>query len=157
MAAPKNIRLKADFDEWFPQGLYLVGEIAPVTEYQSQEDRARNRPVRPRIDEATGLALYRGTFADPSAEKDRDKSVTVEFACPHQPIPPQPVTGAPFRPVVLEGMTVAPRAETSGQAKWITWVIRATGMTAPGASTTGTARSVGRNTVTTEVSGRTAA
>ena len=25
MAAPKNIRLKADFDEWFPQGLYLVG------------------------------------------------------------------------------------------------------------------------------------
>lgn len=155
--APKNIRLKADFDEWFPQGLYLVGEIAPVTEYQSQEDRARNRPVRPRIDEATGLALYRGTFADPSAEKDRDKSVTVEFACTHQPVSPQPVTGAPFRPVVLEGMTVAPRAETSGQAKWITWVIRATGMTAPGASTTGTARSVGRSTVTTEVSGRTAA
>jgi hypothetical protein len=157
MAAPKNIRLKADFDEWFPQGLYLVGEIAPVTEYQSQEDRARNRPVRPRIDEVTGLALYRGTFADPSAEKDRDKSVTVEFACPHQPVPPQPVTGAPFRPVVLEGMTVAPRAETSGQAKWITWVIRATGMTAPGASATGTARPAGRSTATTDMSGRTAA
>ncbi|PZS17335.1 MAG: hypothetical protein DLM60_13935 [Pseudonocardiales bacterium] len=157
MAAQKNIRLKADFDEWFPQGLYLVGEIAPVTEYQSQEDRARNRPVRPRIDEATGFALYRGTFADPSAEKDRDKSVTVEFACAHQPVPPQPVTGAPFRPVVLEGMTVAPRAETSGQAKWITWVIRATGMTAPGTSATVAARSAGRSTVTTEVAGRTAA
>ncbi|MGH3600626.1 MAG: hypothetical protein ACRDQH_10160 [Pseudonocardiaceae bacterium] len=76
MAVPKNIRLKADFDEWFPQGLYLVGEIAPVTEYQSQEDRARNRPVRPRIDEVTGFPLCRGTFADPSADKDRDKSVT---------------------------------------------------------------------------------
>jgi hypothetical protein len=37
MAAPKNIRLAADFDEWFPQGLYLVGEIQPVTEYQSPE------------------------------------------------------------------------------------------------------------------------
>jgi hypothetical protein len=35
------------------------------------------------------------------------------------------------RPVVLEGMTVAPRAETSGQAKWLTWTIRATGMKAP--------------------------
>jgi hypothetical protein len=74
MAAPKNVRLKADFDEWFPQGLFLVGEIAPVMEYQSQEDRARNRPVRPRIDEATGFPLYKGTFADPAAEKEREKS-----------------------------------------------------------------------------------
>lgn len=137
MAAPKNIRLRAEFDEWFPQGLFLVGEIAPVMEYQSQEDRARNRPVRPRTDEQTGLPLYRGTFADPAADKDRDKSVTVEFACAHQPVPPQAIAGAPFRPVVLDGMTVAPRAEASGQAKWITWVVRATGMRAPGGASTG--------------------
>jgi hypothetical protein len=129
-----------DFDEWFPQGLYLVGEITPVTEYQSQEDKARNRPIRPRVDEVTGRPLFRGTFADPSAEKDREKSVTVEFACAHQPVPPAAVAGLPFRPVVLEGMTVAPRAETSGQAKWLTWTIRATGMTAPStASADGTA------------------
>jgi hypothetical protein len=131
MAAPKNIRLTADFDEWFPQGLYLVGDIQPVTEYQSAEDKARNRPVRPRIDEVSGLPLFRGTFADPSAEKDREKSVTVEFASAYQPIPAEAVAGMPFRPVVLEGMTVQPRAEASGQAKWITWVIRATGMTTP--------------------------
>jgi hypothetical protein len=124
MGAPKNLRLPADFDEWFPQGLFLVGEIVPVTEYQSQEDRARNRPVRPRMDEVTGLPVFRGTFADPAAEKDREKSVTVEFAAKVQPVPPAAVAGLPFRPVVLEGMTVAPRAETSGQAKWITWVIR---------------------------------
>ena len=132
MAAPKNLRLRAEFDEWFPQGLFLVGEIAAVMEYQSQEDRARNRPVRPRIDEASGLPLFRGTFADPGAEKERDKSVMVEFACAHQPVPPEAVAGLPFRPVVLEEMTVAPRAEVSGQAKWITWTIRATGMRAPG-------------------------
>jgi hypothetical protein len=135
MAAPKNIRLRADFDEWFPQGLFLVGEITAVMEYQSQEDRARNRPVRPRIDEGSGLPLYRGTFADPAAEKEREKSLLVEFACAHQPVPPAAIGGLPFRPVVLEGMTVAPRAETSGQAKWITWTIRATGMTAPGGAT----------------------
>jgi hypothetical protein len=139
MAVRRNVRLNADFDEWFPQGLYLVGEIQPVTEYQSQEDRARNRPVRPRIDEVTGLPLYRGTFADPAAEKDREKSVTVEFACAHQPVPPAAVAGLPFRPVVLEGMTVAPRAEVSGQAKWITWTIRASGMTAPGGASAGVA------------------
>ena len=132
MGAPKNIRLRAEFDEWFPQGLYLVGEIQAVTEYQSAEDRARNRPVRPRIDETSGLPLFRGTFADPAAEKDREKSVTVEFACAYQPVPPELVAGVPFRPVVLEGMTVQPRAETSGQAKWITWVVRAAGMRAPG-------------------------
>jgi hypothetical protein len=132
MGAPRNLRLPVDFDQWFPQGLYLVGEIMAVTEYQSPEDRSRNRPVRPRTDEVSGLPLFRGTFADPAAEKDREKSVTVEFACAHQPVPPEAMAGVPFRPVVLEGMTVAPRAETSGQAKWITWVIRATGMTTPG-------------------------
>jgi hypothetical protein len=132
MGAPRNLRLPVDFDQWFPQGLYLVGEITAVTEYQSPEDRSRNRPVRPRTDEVSGLPLFRGTFADPAAEKDREKSVTVEFACAHQPVPPEAVAGVPFRPVALESMTVAPRAETSGQAKWITWVIRATGMTAPG-------------------------
>jgi hypothetical protein len=140
MAAPKNLRLSADFDEWYPEGLYLVGEIVPVTEYQSQEDRARNRPVRPRIDEATGLLLFRGTFADPSAEKDREKSVTVEFAAKVQPVPPAAVPGVPFRPVVLEGMSVQPRAEVSGQAKWITWVVRATGMTAPSVSANSTSK-----------------
>ncbi|MGH4006946.1 MAG: hypothetical protein ACRDTH_02035 [Pseudonocardiaceae bacterium] len=137
MGAPKYARFVVDFDEWFPQGLYLVGEITPVTEYQSQEDKARNRPVRPRVDEVTGHPLFRGTFADPSADKDREKSVTVEFACAHQPVPPEAVAGLPFRPVVLEVMTVQPRAETSGQAKWITWTIRASGMTAPGGASAG--------------------
>jgi hypothetical protein len=64
MGAPKYARFLVDFDEWFPQGLYLVGEITPVREYQSQEDKARNRPVRPRVDEVTGRPLFRGTFAD---------------------------------------------------------------------------------------------
>ena len=96
MGAPKNMRLPADFDQWFPQGLYLVGEITRVMEYQSPEDKARNRPVRPRIDELTGRPLFRGTFADPAAEKDRDKSVTVEFACAHQPVPPSRWRGCRF-------------------------------------------------------------
>ncbi|MGH3920404.1 MAG: hypothetical protein ACRDSG_15410 [Pseudonocardiaceae bacterium] len=116
MGAPKYARFVVDFDEWFPQGLYLVGEITAVMEYQSQEDKARHRPVRPRVDEATGRPLYPGTFADPSADKNREKSVAVEFACAHQPVPPQAVAGLPFRPVVWEGMTVHSRAETSGQA-----------------------------------------
>jgi hypothetical protein len=200
MAVPRGQRFEVPFDEVFPQGLYLVGEIAPVTEYQSQEDKARNRPVRPRTDEATGLPLFRGTFADrlrrrgmpilrdqrrdpadqryrphagvglrslqhrmgdlgdqtglarscaaerpPSAEKDRDKSVAVEFASRVQPVPPAAIPGVPFRPVVLEGLTVQPRAEASGQAKWITWVVRANGMQPVGTAATSTPAGAGRS------------
>jgi len=130
MAVPQGMSFPIDHDVMFPEGVYLVGEIQPLTEYQSQEDRARNRPVRARIDEATGMPLFKGTFADPSAEKDRDKSFTVLFAAKVQPVPPAAAPGMPFRPVVLEGLSVQPRAESTGQAKWITWVVRATGMRA---------------------------
>ena len=128
MAVPYGKRFPIEFDELFPQGAYVVGSVTAVTEYQSPEDKARNRPTRPRIDEASGLPLFKVTIADPSAEKDRDKSITVEIAAKVQPVPPATVNGLPFRPVVLEGLTVQPRAEASGQAKWITWVVRATGM-----------------------------
>ena len=123
MAVPRGQRFEVAFDEVFPQGLYLVGEITPVTEYQSPEDKARNRPVRARTDEVSGLPLFRGTFADP----------------------PAAVPGVPFRPVVLEGLTVQPRAEASGQAKWITWVVRATGMRPVGTATTNTPAGAGRS------------
>ncbi|WP_431438866.1 hypothetical protein [Actinophytocola sp.] len=135
MAVPHGMRFEIPFDVMFPQGAYLMGDIQPLTEYQSQEDKARNRPVRPRIDEQTGRRLYRATIADPAAEKERDKSIAVEIAADVQPVPPEAVGSLPFRPVVLEGLTVQPRAETSGQAKWITWVVRATGLRAVQAST----------------------
>jgi hypothetical protein len=101
MPAPQDARFEASFDEWFPQGLFLMGEITQVFEYLSQEDKAR------------------------------DKAPTVEFLGKVQPVPPAAVaTGVPVRAVVLEGMTVRPKAEASGQAKWLVWQIRATGMRA---------------------------
>jgi hypothetical protein len=127
------MRFEIPFDAMFPQGAYLMGDIQPLTEYQSQEDKARNRPVRPRIDEQTGRRLYRATIAHLSAEKERDKSIAADV----QPVPPEAVGNLPFRPVVLEGLTVQPRAETSGQAKWITWVVRATGLRAVDIPATG--------------------
>ena len=130
MAVPYGKRFPIEFDEVFPEGAYVVGEVTAVTGYQSQEDKARNRPVRPRIDEASGLPIFKVTIADPSAEKDRDKSVTVEIVSRVQPVPPAAVSGLPFRRVVLEGLTVQPRADVSGQAKWIAWVVRATGIRA---------------------------
>ena len=43
----------------------LMGEVAPDTEYQSREDRAAGRPVRQRIDEATGKRQWKATVTDP--------------------------------------------------------------------------------------------
>jgi hypothetical protein len=128
MAVPYGKRFPMEFNELFPEGAYVVGEVTALTEYQSQEDKARNRSVRSRIDEVSGLSIFKVTIADPSAKKDRDKSITVEITSRVQPVPPAAVSGLPFRSMVLEGVTVQPRAEASGQAKWITWVGRATGM-----------------------------
>lgn len=148
MAVPHGARFPIAFDDLFPQGAYLMGDIQPLTEYQSQEDKARNRPVRPRIDEATGKRLYRATIADPAAEKERDKSISVDITADVQPVPPEVVGNLPFRPVVLEGLTVQPRAEASGQAKWITWVVRATGLRgvdAPASGRSSSARGEGKS------------
>jgi hypothetical protein len=71
----------------FSQGAYVIGEVIVVTKYQSQEDKSRNRPVHPGIDYASGLPLFNVTIADPSAEKDRDKPITVEIAARVQPVP----------------------------------------------------------------------
>lgn len=62
------------------------------------------------------------------------EAVTLEFAAKVQPVQPP---GVPFRPVALEGMTGQHRAETSGQAKWITDVPAVDGQaaTAPAAPT----------------------
>ncbi|MBV8540142.1 MAG: hypothetical protein JO364_09300 [Pseudonocardiales bacterium] len=81
----------------------------------------------------------------------------VEFACAHQPVPPETVPELPFRPVVLEGMTVQPRAEASGQAKWLTWVVRAIGMTAPGAATGTSGAAPGRSAATSGTAAKSAA
>jgi hypothetical protein len=139
MAVPHGKRFEIPFDEMFPEGAYLIGEVTGLTEYQSGEDKARNRPVRPRLDEATGKRLYRVMVADPSGEKEREKSITVEIAADVQPVPPEAIPGTPIRPVVLEGLTVQPRAESSGQAKWITWTVRATGLRSPVVGSTQTA------------------
>ena len=40
MAVPYGTRFPVDFDLVFPQGAYIIGEVMPVTEYQSQRTRS---------------------------------------------------------------------------------------------------------------------
>ncbi len=137
MAVPHGARFPIAFDDLFPQGAYLMGDIQPGTEYKSQEDKARNRPIRPRIDEATSKRLYRATIADPSVEKERDTSISVET-----------VGGLSLPSVELAGMMVQLRADEGGQAKRISRVMRAIGLCGvdgPASGRSGSARAEGKS------------
>lgn len=54
MAIHGGYRFDIAFDSAFPQGLVLIGDVAPDNEYQTREDKAAGRPVRQKIDQVTG-------------------------------------------------------------------------------------------------------
>jgi len=107
MAVPRGTRFDIDHDAVFPAGAAIVGPVTPDMEYVSNEDKARGKQPKQKIDEQTGLPQWKVTVTDPSAEKDRDKSATVTLLDRVQPVPPPAaMQGFDFRPVVFEGLTV---------------------------------------------------
>ena len=131
MAVPRGVRFELEHDAVFPEGAAIVGQVVPDMEYVSNEDRARGKQPKQKLDPVTGLPQWRVTVSDPSAEKDRDKSVTVTLLDKVQPVPPpEAVAGFDFRPVVFDGLTGEPRV-MGEKFKYQGWVFRAIGMRAP--------------------------
>ncbi|WP_228004419.1 hypothetical protein [Amycolatopsis sp. YIM 10] len=122
--------------------------MTPDMEYVSNEDKARGKQPKQKIDERTGLPQWKVTVTDPSAEKDRDKSATVTLLDRVQPVPPAAaIAGFDFRPVVFEGLTVEARV-MGEKFKYQGWVLRAIGMREPKSATpskTSTAKTSGPN------------
>jgi hypothetical protein len=56
-------------------------------EYVSNEDKARGKQPKQRIDEQSGLLQWKVTVSDPSAEKDREKSISFTMLARVQPVP----------------------------------------------------------------------
>lgn len=134
MAIPRGTRFDVEHDQVFPEGAAIVGPVSADMEYVSNEDKARGKQPKQRIDEATGLLQWKVTVSDPSAEEDRDKSVSVTVLARVQPVPPETaIAGFDFRPVYFEGLTAEPRV-MGEKFKYQGWVFRATGMRAPSAS-----------------------
>ena len=48
MAIPRGYRFNIKFDDAFPQGLVLIGDVAPDNEYQTREDKARRSAGAPK-------------------------------------------------------------------------------------------------------------
>jgi hypothetical protein len=127
--ALKDVWFTPAFDDAFPMGLFLLGEIAPVTEFSTD----RNAPKRQRLDldaegNGTGKRLWKGTVTDPAAANAKQASFDVVFVADVQPVPAAPEIARGMRPVELEGLQVKPKIAGQGEFKSIGWTIRATGI-----------------------------
>jgi hypothetical protein len=130
MAIPRGHRFPVEFDEAFPQGLVMVGGVAPDNEYQSREDRAAGRPARQRVDEATGKRQWKATVTDPSEPNAKRASYEITFVADVQPVPTTSEVLPGMRPIELEGLTAEPRVAGNGEFKYLSYVYRATGFKA---------------------------
>ncbi|GAA1022092.1 MULTISPECIES: hypothetical protein [Amycolatopsis] len=126
MAISKGFRFPGEFDEAFPQGLVMVGEVSPGNEYQSREDRAAGRPARQRVDESTGKRQWKVTVTDPSEQNAKRASYEVTFLADVQPVPTTSEVLPGMRPLELDGLTAEPRVAGNGEFKYQSYVCRAT-------------------------------
>ncbi|MEU0521360.1 plasmid replication, integration and excision activator [Streptosporangium sp. NPDC006007] len=121
------------FDQVFPHGCYLVGEVQQVKDF----DASTNGRTVYAKDKTTGLPVWQVSVVDADPEaKASQKSVTVKILTELQPVPPPPLPGLPFTPVEFDGMTVTPYVgQDSGR---LAYSLRARAMRAPRTAATST-------------------
>src|SRR5690606_770252 len=127
--ALKDAWFRPDFHEAFPKGLFLLGEIEPVTEFS----RDRNAPKVQKQDfdfdgNGKGKRLWKGTVTDPTAANAKNASFDVTFVADVQPVPAAAEIVPGMTPIELEGLMVKPKVTGSGEFKSIGWTVRATGI-----------------------------
>jgi hypothetical protein len=130
VAIPRGHRFEIEFDGAFPQGLVLIGEVAPDNEYQTREDRAAGRPVRQKIDQVTGKRQWKATVTDPDEANAQRASFEITFIADVQPVPTTSEVLPGMRPIGLEGLTAEPRVAGNGEFKYQAYLYRATGFAA---------------------------
>lgn len=137
MSIPKWLQI--GHDQVFSCGAFLVSEVTPMIDFDKSSGDNRVQAT----DRDTGAPMWQveALDGDPAAPK-RSRTVTVKFAAQTQPVAPTNSSGIPFTPVVFEGLVALPYIERSGDFSRIAWSFRASGMTAPGKSST--ASSAGR-------------
>jgi hypothetical protein len=130
MAIPRGYRFNIKFDNAFPQGLVLIGDVAPDNEYQTREDKASGRPVRQKLDEVTGTRQWKATVTDPGEPAAKRASFEITLIADVQPVPTTTEVLPGMRPIELDGLTAEPRVAGNGEFKYQSYVYRATGFTA---------------------------
>ena len=127
-------RVRVAFEDVFPAGAFVVGEVDPVEDYdQVQAAKAAGREpgdvqLRDKVSDKR-VWQVRVVDADPDARKGQTEQV-VKIAADVQPVPPPVVDGLPFRPVVFEDLTMTAYIDERGYRPRIAWSLRASGMRA---------------------------
>ncbi len=137
MAIDKGHRFAVPFDEAFPQGLVMVGEVSPDNDYQSREDKAQGRPVRQRVDEMTGKRQWKFLATDLGETRAKRASFELTLLADVQPVPTTPEVMPGMRPVELDGLTAEPKVAGQGEYKYQSYVYRASGFKAAASSSSG--------------------
>ncbi|MDQ3763540.1 MAG: hypothetical protein M3460_18500 [Actinomycetota bacterium] len=127
MAIPRGYRFDIEFDKAFPQGLVLIGDVAPDNEYQTREDKAAGRPVRQKLDQVTGKRQWKATVTDPDEPNAKRASFEITFVADVQPVPTTTEVLPGMRPIELDGLTAEPRVAGNGEFKYQSYIYRATG------------------------------
>ena len=127
MAIPRKIPI--DFATMFPFGAYMVGEIAPLRDF----DRSTKENVVQAADPDTGLLLWGVDVvdADPDATKS-NRTMTVKVTGRVQPVLEKTEGGIPFTAVEFSGLTATAYIEENGNFSRVAWSIRASGVSTPG-------------------------
>jgi hypothetical protein len=130
MAINRDHRFPVEFNEAFPRGLVMIGEVSPDNEYQSREDKSAGRPVQQRIDEVTGKRQWVCTVADPDEIKVKWTSFEIILLADAQPVPTTSEVLPGMRPIELDGLTAQPKIAGRGELTYQSYVFRATGFKA---------------------------
>jgi hypothetical protein len=109
MTIPKGHRFDIEFASAFPRGLVLIRNVDPDNEYQNREDKATSRPVRQKIDSATGKRQWKATVTDPDEPNAKRASFEITFIADVQLAPTTPEALPSMRPVELDGLTAEPK------------------------------------------------
>lgn len=133
-------RFAIPHDEVFPHGAYVVGEVAPVIDF----NRSTREQKIQQVDEESGLLIWSVDVLDADPQVKRaSKTVSVKMLAKVQPVPPAPSGGLPFALVEFTGLSALPYIDENGQRPRLAWSFRADGMQAPSTRKSGASTSSG--------------
>ena len=128
-------RMRVQFEDVFPDGAFVVGEVEPVEDYdliRAAKDAGREPGDVQTRDKVTDKRVWQVRVVDGDSEARKGQTeVTVKIGADQQPVPPPKLDGLPFRPVVFDNLTVTAWIDDRGSRPQIAWSFRADGMSAP--------------------------
>ncbi|GAB77001.1 hypothetical protein SAMN05421595_2137 [Austwickia chelonae] len=118
----------------FPQGVFLVGPVEPVTDFNAAVRADGSRPQQ--TDKDTGLPVWQVQVVDADADSTKaQRTLSVKIPARVQLVPPENKTGFPFTPVAFTGLPALPYVEETGNGRArIAWSFRAEGIETPGSA-----------------------